>query len=152
MTIEKSGRRVEVHQLQFSYQVVDVQLSRNDELRGFHPDPVHRQNVVVPESVVQEDCVVPNGTEDSRFWFSDTRDSGVETPSTKHQTAQKSLKVLTEFKLVLRERSMGILRIGMQRPRSKQHYARALLQKRSRNVEEKAAEFKNKVQTVKKSH
>ena len=43
MTIEKIEKTVEVHQLQFSYLVVDAQLSRNDELRGFHPDPVHRQ-------------------------------------------------------------------------------------------------------------
>ena len=40
MTIEEVEKTVEVHQLQFSHQVVDVQLSRNDELRGFHPDPV----------------------------------------------------------------------------------------------------------------
>ena len=31
MTIEKIEKIVEVHQLQFSYQVVDVELSRNDE-------------------------------------------------------------------------------------------------------------------------
>ena len=31
MTIEKIEKTVEVHQLQFSYQVVDVQLSRIDE-------------------------------------------------------------------------------------------------------------------------
>ena len=31
MTMEKIEKTVEVHQLQFSYQAVDVQLSRNDE-------------------------------------------------------------------------------------------------------------------------
>ena len=34
--IEKIEKTVEVHQLQFSFQVVDVPLSRNDELGGFH--------------------------------------------------------------------------------------------------------------------
>ena len=34
-TIEKNDINVEVHQLQFSYQVVDVQLSRNDERLQF---------------------------------------------------------------------------------------------------------------------
>ena len=43
-TIEKIEEIVEIHQLQFSFQTVVVQLSRNDEWRGFHPDPVHRQN------------------------------------------------------------------------------------------------------------
>ena len=43
MTIDKIEKTVEVHQLQFSYQVVDVQLSRNDEMRGFHSDPAHRR-------------------------------------------------------------------------------------------------------------
>ena len=71
--------------LQFSYQVVDVQLSRNDEMRErFFPDLVHRQKRCSPVSrgqvsahgsVVQEDCGVSNGTEDSRIWSSDTRDS-----------------------------------------------------------------------------
>ena len=83
-------KTVEVHHLQFSCQVVDVQLSGNDEFRGDHPDPVHLQKrcrgarTSAYGSVVQEDSGVPNGTEDPRFWSSDTRDSGVETPSTTH--------------------------------------------------------------------
>ena len=37
-TIEKIEKKIEVHQLQFSYQVVDVQLSRNDECLKFRSE------------------------------------------------------------------------------------------------------------------
>ena len=57
-TIEKIEKIVEVHPLQFSFQMVDVQLSRIDELlviqkwrtplRRFHTDPVHRQERCCP--------------------------------------------------------------------------------------------------------
>ena len=49
------------------------------------------------DSVVQEDCGVPNGTEDSRFWSSGTRDSSQVTTI---QTVQKFLKMLTGVKSV----------------------------------------------------
>ena len=41
MTIEKIEETVEVHQLQLSYQVVDVQLSRNDECLYFRGGEHH---------------------------------------------------------------------------------------------------------------
>ena len=77
MTIEKIEKTVEVHQLQFSYQVVDVELSRNDEcpviqerrkpVSGFLPRSststkalLYRLARTSPhESVVQEDCEFP---------------------------------------------------------------------------------------------
>ena len=85
-TIEKI-EKIEVHQLQFSCQMTDVESSRNDERLKFRVENTseripHRSSTSkrellslvartsAYESVAQEHCGVPNGTEDS--------------PSTKH--------------------------------------------------------------------
>ena len=80
-TIEKI-EKIEVHQLQFSCQMADVQSSRNDECLKFRVENTseripHRSSTskravlsIVArtsacESVAQEHCGVPHGTEDS---------------------------------------------------------------------------------------
>ena len=106
--IEKIEKTVEVHQLQFSFQVVDVPLSRNDELGGFHSDPVHRQKRYCPvlrgQVLMIQLCkktvefpMAQNIQGLGRVTRA-TAVSRLQVPNT--QTVQKSLKVLSEFKLV----------------------------------------------------
>ena len=100
---------------------LDVQLSRNDELRGSHPDPAHRQKRCCPVlrgqvlmiqlcSRTVEFPLVQKIQGFGRVTRA-TAVSRLQVPNTR--TAQKSSKVLTEFKLVLQETTRSMLMLPL---------------------------------------